>query len=133
MLVLAIFAFMFTLTWAFHVVAGFIFKDIVISPYAVAGGMMETFGPDLAWWATLGLILACLGVLEVTVTTIRQRLSGRASSSSSKTKGGGGGGGGSSSTEEGVRLAEMGTQVWKELERDPRFKPQLEAMYKDAI
>lgn len=125
-IVLAIFSFVITLIWGFHVLVGFMFKDIVISPYALAGGMLQTFGPDLAWWATLGLILACLGVLEVTVTTIRQRLSGRASS---KTKGGDG----SSTEEEGVRLAEMGTQVWKELERDPRFKGQLEAMYKDAI
>lgn len=117
-LVLAIFSVVITLIWGFHVLVGFIFKDIVISPYALVGGMLETFGPDPAWWATLALILACLGVLEVTVTTIRQRLSGRASSNS---------------TEEGFRLAEMGTQVWKELERDPRFKPQLEAMYKEAI
>lgn len=119
MIPLILFACIFILVWVFHAIIGYMFSDIVISPYAVVGGLMETFGPDLAWWATLALILACLVVAEVAVTTIRQRLSGRVSNK----------------TEDGApgQLAKMGTQVWKELEKDPHFKRQLQDMYKEGI
>lgn len=116
---LLLFACIFILVWVFHAVVGFVFNDIVISPYAVVGGLTETFGPDLAWWATLALVLACLVVAEVAVTTIRQRLSGRVSQK----------------TEDGAhgQLAKMGTQVWKELEKDPHFKRQLQDMYDNGV
>lgn len=122
-LVLLIFAFSFTLIWLFHLLVGYIFNGLVISPYAVVDGLTRTFGRDLAWWATLGLVLGCLGVVEVTVATVRQRMSGMALLGGKRNQGEGEG--------EGERLAGMSTRVWKELERDPQVQRRLRELYED--
>lgn len=115
LLVLLIFTFSFTLIWIFHILISYIFPSIVISPYAVVGGLIDAFGPDLAWWATLGLILACLGVVEVSVATIRQRICGR------PTSGDGAQG----------KPSKMSSRVWKEFEKDSHLKKQLQDLYQD--
>lgn len=113
-IVIIVFSASIFLIWLFHVIIGFISQGIVISPYAAVGGMTETFGPDVAWWATLSLVLVCLCAVEMAVGAIRQRVSGS-------------GCGGDS----GKELSQMGTKVWKELERDPRFKSQLQQLMDD--
>lgn len=120
LIVLLVFACSFTFIWLFHILVGYIFKDIVISPYAVVDGLTKTFGRDLAWWATLALVLGCLGVVEVTVATIRQRLSGNGFGKKAK-------------EEDGGIQGRLGTHVWKELERDPHIKRRLQELYEDEV
>lgn len=118
MLVLLIFAITFTLIWLFHILIGYIFPSIVISPYAVVGGLTQTFGPDVAWWATLGLALTTLGVIEISVTTIKQRISGELSAFGSKPNSG-----------EREQLLKTSTRVWMEIEKDSRGERQLQDLY----
>lgn len=114
-IILLVFATVFSLLWIFHLIVGYIFTDIVISPYAVVGGFIDGFGRDVAWWATLALILVCLATVEISVATVRQYMAGRRSRTSE------------------TPLAEMGSRVWKELESEPRLKRQLQEVYEAEI
>lgn len=98
------------LVWLFHIVLGYVLPELIISPYFVVGGFTNTFGRDLAWWATLGLILGILVVAEVSVETLRQRFSSQWTKLLGREK------------------REWDPRLWKEIERDPHCKVRLENM-----
>lgn len=110
-LVLALFSLQgLFLVWAFHIVIGYVRPNLVISPYFVVNGFTLTFGRDVAWWATLGLILGTLVVAELAVEAVRQRFSSQLTSLL------------------GRPTREWDPRLWKEIERDPLCKVQLENM-----
>lgn len=102
------------LVWLFHIALGYVLPDLVISPYFVVGGFTKTFGGDLAWWATLLLILGSLGVAEVSVETIRQRFTSQLTRLFGREK------------------REWDPRLWKEIERDPHCKIVLEDMARSS-
>lgn len=117
-LVLLIFCAEITLIWLFHVVVGYVFSSLVLSPYSVVNGFTRSFGGDLAWWATLALVLGGLFVVELSVAALRQRFAGSVGRVWRKDKG---------RDEAGAWDA----RLWREIEQDRGCKARLEEMARD--
>ncbi|KAG8167726.1 hypothetical protein KVR01_003415 [Diaporthe batatas] len=117
-LVLLIFCAEIALIWLFHIVVGYVFTSLVISPYSVVNGFTRAFGGDPAWWATLALVLGGLFTVELSVAALRQRFAGSMNQAWRTEKG----------------RDDMGawdTRLWKEIERDRGCKARLEEMARE--
>lgn len=117
-LVLLIFCAEIVLIWLFHIVVGYVFTSLVISPYSVVDGFVRNFGGDAAWWATLALVLGGLFTVELSVAALRQRFAGTLSQAWK--------------TDRGKKDARSwDTRLWKEIERDRGCKARLEEMARE--
>ncbi|KAK2613291.1 hypothetical protein N8I77_000212 [Diaporthe amygdali] len=117
-LVLLIFCAEIVLIWLFHIVVGYVFTSLVISPYSVVDGFVRNFGGDAAWWATLALVLGGLFTVELSVAALRQRFAGTLSQAWR--------------TDRGRKDASSwDTRLWKEIERDRGCKARLEEMARE--
>ncbi|KAI3390506.1 hypothetical protein diail_9491 [Diaporthe ilicicola] len=114
-LVLLIFCAEIALIWLYHILVGYVFTSLVISPYSVVNGFIRNFGGDAAWWATLGLVLGGLFTVELSVAALRQRFAGAFTQVWK--------------TDEGRNDARSwDTRLWKEIERDRECKARLREM-----
>jgi phospholipid-translocating ATPase len=119
-IVLLIFCAEIILILLFHIVVGYAFTSLAISPYAVVYGFTQTFGRDAAWWATLVLLLGGLLTVELSVAGLRHRFAGSLNQ---------------------VWRTDTGwddpkawdTRLWKEIERDPGCKARLEEMAREGM
>ncbi|KAL1882968.1 hypothetical protein Daus18300_000606 [Diaporthe australafricana] len=114
-LVLLIFCAEIALIWLFHILVGYVFTSLVISPYSVVDGFVRSFGGDAAWWATLALVLGGLFTVELSVAALRQRFAG-AFTEVWRTDGGRN------------DARSWDTRLWKEIEKDRGCKTRLEEM-----
>lgn len=117
-LVLLIFCAEIALIWLFHIVVGYVFTSLVISPYSVVDGFIRTFGGDAAWWATLALVLGGLFTVELSVAALRQRFAGSMNLVWRTSKGR-------------DHMGAWDPRLWKEIERDRACKTRLEDMARE--
>ncbi|KAJ9130364.1 Phospholipid-transporting ATPase [Pleurostoma richardsiae] len=109
------------------------------SPYAVRHAFWTTFGADLAWWATLGVVLAALVVLLVMFKTVKRTLviHGLWRWRWGWLWGNGGRGAGGLRGRKGAgfegNLEEWDVTLWQELEKDPAVREKLRLMANDEM
>lgn len=85
-----------------------------MTPYAVKIGFTSVFGPDLAWWLTLIVVLGALAMGELAVRAVRRSLvvMGIWNWDPGHSR---------------QNAEELGVEMWQELERDPAVKELLKS------
>jgi phospholipid-translocating ATPase len=89
------------------------------SIYAVRDGFTHTYGRDLAWWATLLVVLGALGLLELSLKIVKRRLIGLGLYRLKPWKGRG---------DPGEGVEDWDLEVWQEMEQDPVMRERLRKM-----
>lgn len=115
----------FITTWGW--VAWNAFLDSVYAkspsgPYAIRDSFTQTFGRDATWWATLFVVLAFLGLMELVGKTVHRNLHVAGCWQWPPWKGGG----------LSENLEEWDLEVWQEMEQDPAMKERLRNMARDG-
>lgn len=98
--------------WAWQFFLSGAYSTKAVTPYAVRDGFTSVFGPDLAWWLTLVVVLGLLATGEIAYGALNRTLVDMGSwhSESSARK---------------QNAEEMDVELWQEMEKDPVIKQML--------
>ena len=78
-----------------------------VTPYAVKNGFTDVFGPDLAWWVTLILVVTALATAEVAYRAVKRNIAAMGVWKGSRRS---------------KNAEELDVEVWQEMEKDPAVR-----------
>lgn len=98
--------------WQFFLSGAYSTKDV--TPYAVRNGFTSVFGPDLAWWLTLIIVVGTLATGELAYRAVKRTLvaMGIWNWGSGRSK---------------QNAEELSVEMWQEMEKDPAIKEMLKS------
>lgn len=122
--------------WAWCSFLDGVFAPSPSGPYAIRDGFTTRFGRDPVWWATLFIVLALLGIMDIALKIARRnlRLSGLLRwrpSWRGRLPGLRGGSARDEEREDGEDVV-ADTELWQELEQDPAIFERLKRLARDG-
>lgn len=142
--------------WAWSAFLDGVFAPTPSGPYAIRGTFTTKYGADATWWATLFIVLAMLGLMEILIKVVRRNVRvltlatrrwrrnrrnqastpwwkfGRGGPRSSDDSGHEKGDEDDEDDQDEDRVDMLDTELWQELEQDPVIFEKLKRMARDG-